>query len=335
MHPAIDHCLRAPTSAPATATLADWLPAWQQCVAQGTNPMALALQGGFAADRLAWAFGAGYQAALRALLPDSAPHELLALCLTETGGNRPRDLRCTATPLDDGRWRLHGDKRWATFGTAATTLLVIAVRGLSPQPGGPAVADAEGLPLPHPQLLALRVPGDAPGVQLSGMPATGLVPELPHARLSLQQVLLPAGACLPGDGFSDYGKPFRTLEDLYVNAAVLAYLLREARARGWPAALRERLAATLALLASLAAAPPAAAATHVALAGALDWARQTCAEAHALWATSPDDPAAQRWQRDVKLLGVAGAARTQRAARAWERLAQAPVTRRTGAGATL
>ena len=322
MHPAIDLCLRGATQAAVTATLADWLPGWRQRVAQGAEPMALALQGGFAADRLAWAFGAGYQAALRALLPDSAPHELLALCLTETTGNRPRDLRCSATALPDGRWRLQGDKSWATFGSAATTLLVIAVQGPAAAPVAPATAEAWP-PAPHPHLLALRVPSDAPGVQVSGMPATGLVPELPHARLALQQVLLPAGACLPGDGFTDYGKPFRTLEDLYVNAAVQAYLLREARARGWPAALRERLAASLALLASLADAPPASATTHVALAGALDWARQTHTEAHALWAAIPDDPAAQRWQRDAKLLGVAGAARAQRAARAWDRLAEA------------
>ena len=321
MHPAIDHCLRAPTSAPATATLADWLPAWRQRVAQGIDPMALALQGGFAADRLAWAFAAGYQAALRALLPHSAPHELLALCLTEATGNRPRDLRCTATPLADGRWQLQGDKSWATFGSAATTLLVIAVQGPMPAPGVPAAAEALGLPPPPPRLLALRVPGDAPGLQISGLPATSLVPELPHARLTLQQVNLPAQACLPGDGFSDYGKPFRTLEDLYVSAAVLAYLLHEARARSWPAALRERLAASLALLATLADAPPAAAATQVALAGALDWARQAHTEAQAQWAAIPDDPAAQRWQRDAKLLGVAGAARTLRATRAWERLA--------------
>lgn len=320
MHPAIAHCLRAPCAVPITATLADWLPGWQQRVDQGDGPMALALHGGFGADRLAWAFGAGYQAALRALLPDSAPQELLALCLTETTGNRPRDLRCIATALPDGRWLLQGDKRWATFGAAATTLLVIAVQGPAAAPG--AAAPAEGLPPPpRPRLLALRVPRDASGVLVSGMPATGLVPELPHARLALQQVLLPAEACLPGDGFTDYGKPFRTLEDLYVNAAVQAYLLREARARSWPAALRERLAASLALLATLADAPPAAATTHVALAGALDWAHQTHAEVHTLWAAIPDDPAAGRWQRDARLLAVAGAARTTRATRAWERLA--------------
>ena len=45
----------------------------------------------------------------------------------------------------------------------------------------------------------------------------------------LADVKLPAAARLAGDGFSDYGKPFRTLEDLYVGAAVLAWLLRDPR----------------------------------------------------------------------------------------------------------
>ena len=310
MHPALIQALTAPTAVPACDTLAQWRPGWLQRVADGGSPMALALQGGFAADRMAWAFAAGYQAALRALLPGCGPDELLALCLTETTGNRPRDLHCSATAQPDGSWLLQGEKSWATFGTAATTLLVIARQG---GPGDPAAT--------HPRLLALRVPADTSGVQVDGQPATGLVPELPHARLVLADVSLPAAARLAGDGFSDYGKPFRTLEDLYVGAAVLSWLLREARARDWPAPLRERLAATLALLADLSDAPPDAAATHVVLAGALAWARDLHAEVQPLWAATPGEPASQRWQRDAKLLGVAGTARAARATRAWERLA--------------
>ena len=311
MHPALVHCLQAPTDVPATDTLAQWLPGWQQRLNGPADASALALLGGFAADRMAWAFAAGYQAALRALLPGCAPHEVLALCLTETTGNRPRDLRCTATPQADGSWRLQGHKSWATFGPAAGTLLVIAVQ--SPDPADVAPA--------HPRLRALRVAAGTPGVRIDAGSATRLVPELPHARLALDDVPVAPNACLPGDGFSDYGKPFRTLEDLYVSTAVLAYLLREARARQWPAPLRERLTAALALLASLATAPVDAAATHVALAGALAWARDLHADVQPLWAAVADDPAAQRWQRDAPLLGVAGTARAQRADRAWVRLA--------------
>ena len=46
----------------------------------------------------------------------------------------------------------------------------------------------------------------------------------------------------------------------------------------------------------------------------------TYAEAGTLWARCGDDPAAQRWQHDAALCGVAGPARGRRAARAWEHL---------------
>lgn len=313
MHPALIQALTAPTAVPATDTLAQWLPGWRQRVAAGGGPMALALQGGFAADRMAWAFAAGYQAALRALLPGSGPDEVLALCLTESTGNRPRDLRCTATPQPGGGWVLQGEKSWSTFGPAATTLLVIAVQA----PAADEPADAAA----HPRLLALRVTPATPGVRVDGQAPTSLVPELPHAKLALDHVVLAPEARLPGDGFSDYGKPFRTLEDQYVTAAVLAYLLREARARQWPAALRERLTAALLALAAVVESPPDAAATHVALSGALAWARELHADVQPLWGATPEDAASQRWLRDARLLGVAGTVRAARAARAWERMA--------------
>ena len=129
-----------------------------------------------------------------------------------------------------------------------------------------------------------------------------------------------AAALLPGDGYERYVKPFRTLEDAHVTLAVLAYLLREARQRGWPAGFAERLCATMVVLCDVAGAAADAPATHVVLAGALAQAHALYAEAGTLWAAAGDDPAAQRWQRDAALFGVAGSARSQRAARAWERL---------------
>jgi hypothetical protein len=101
---------------------------------------------------------------------------------------------------------------------------------------------------------------------------------------------------------------------------VSAYLLREARARQWPAAFREDCFATLALLFNLATEEPRAAATHIALAGALRFAHRLYADATTLWAGAGADPGASRWRRDADLFRVAAAARDQRAVRAWERL---------------
>ena len=107
---------------------------------------------------------------------------------------------------------------------------------------------------------------------------------------------------------------------MHVTLAVLAYLLREARARRWPEGFAERLCAALVLLSDLAEAPPDAPAVHVALSGALDLAHALYADAGRLWAQCGTDAAAQRWQRDAALFAVASSARAQRSARAWERL---------------
>lgn len=309
MHAALRHVLIADPQARPQPTVTDWWPQRPWASAAGTEPLAMALLGGFAADRVAWAFASGYQAALRALCPDLPGDALAAFCVTEESGNRPRDIRSALTAQPGGGWQLDGAKRWTTLGPSGSLLLIAAA--LSPQAGDE-----------RPQLRLLRVPVPTPGLAITPMPATRFVPEVPHATLRMHNVQLPAEALLPGDGYARYVKPFRTLEDLHVTLAVLAYLLREARARAWPEAFREQLVAVMALLATLAVEDVQAPATHVALAGALQLAHASYAQAQPLWAAAGgSDEAAQRWQRDAALFAVAGAARQQRAATAWQRLA--------------
>ncbi len=272
MDAAIDHVLRAPPLAAEQPSVADWWPRWRDGGARAGSPAAMAVLGGFAADRIGWAFAAGYQAALRRLRPQLPADAVAAFCVTEEGGNRPRDIATTIAPDGAGGWRLDGAKRWTTLGPASSLLLVV---GRLPE------ADPQGRP-----------------------------------RLAVA----PVAALLPGDGYDAYVKPFRTIEDLHVTLAVLAYLLREARAGGWPEPFAERLAATMALFAALSDAAADAPATHVALAGALQLAHALYDEAGTRWAQRPDEPAAQRWTRDAALFAVAGSARERRAERAWQRL---------------
>jgi hypothetical protein len=113
------------------------------------------------------------------------------------------------------------------------------------------------------------------------------------------------------------------VEDIHVHAAVLAYLAREARRLAWPHAWIERAAAALHALRALAAEDPSLPATHIALAGALANGAALIAEADANWQSvsgAEHGEAAARWQRDRELLSVAGKARAQRRARAWQRL---------------
>lgn len=307
MNPAITHCLQADTCVPDRPSVSDWWPRWRDSAARSTDSAAMAVLGGFDADRVGWAFASGYQAALRALLPDLPYEVLAAFCVTEESGNRPRDMQTRFTPSADGTVSITGAKRWTTLGPASSLLLVV---GTWP------ADDVTARPL----LKVARVAGDASGVQLVPMPQTRFVPEVPHARVILDAVRVEAAALLPGDGYDAYVKPFRSIEDIHVTLAVLAYLLRESRRRGWPTGFAERLCAAMVLLSALAHAPADAAATHVALAGALALAQGLYDEAGALWAHAADDPAALRWSRDAALFGVAGTARRQRVARAWQRL---------------
>ena len=315
MNPALNACLLAPLPARTIVDVADWWQVWQSLNSAAAGPAALAISGGFAADRVGWAFASGYQAALRALLPDLPHDTLAAFCVTEAEGNRPRHIRTTIAPQPDGTLRIDGAKRWTTLGPASTLLLIV---GALPAPVP--MPDTAGRPV----LRVARVAVPTPGLALQPMPPTRFVPEVPHAQVLMQDLRVDADALLPHDGYDAYVKPFRTIEDLHITLAVLAYLLREGRARRWPAAYNEELVAALALLLQLAGEDPRAASTHIVLAGALRLAHSLYADAAPLWATAGDDAAARRWQRDAALFEVAGSAREQRAERAWERLGAAP-----------
>jgi hypothetical protein len=307
MNPALVTCLQAAPQARTIEDVADWWTVWLSLSPTANEPAARAIAGGFAADRVGWAFASGYQAALRALVPDLPHDTLAAFCVTEAEGNRPRDIRTTIAPQADGMLRIDGTKRWTTLGPAGTVLLIV---------GAMAVASDAA----RPALRVARVPVSTTGLVLKPMPPTRFVPEVPHAEVLMQDLRVSANALLPGDGYDSYVKPFRTIEDLHVTLAVLAYLLREARAGCWPATFTEQLVATLVLLSELAAEDAHAPTTHVALAGALHMAHRLYADAQPLWAEAGEDPAAMRWQRDAALFEVAGSARRQRAQRAWDRL---------------
>ena len=154
------------------------------------------------------------------------------------------------------------------------------------------------------------------------MPPTRFVPEIPHAQLQFENVFVAEDAILPGDGYTTYVKPFRTVEDLHVNAAILAYLVREARRLSWPQTWVERAVSALISLKAISGENASSPATHIALAGTLAIGAGLIGEAEAFWeaeAAAPD-PASDRWKRDRELLKVAGSARELRTARAWVRL---------------
>jgi len=292
------------TAAPCESVAAWW--ARHRAIAgEHPDPVHQAIIGGFVADRVAWAFASGYQAALRALFPDAPGDRICALCVTEADGNSPKAIKSRLTKTGDS-WTLNGSKRWTTLGPEGG-LFFVAARD-------------EAASRTRASIKIARVDSSAEGLKVESMPATKFVPEIPHAQLHFENLGLDDSAILPGDGYDQYVKPFRTVEDIHVQAAVLSYLMREGQRLSWPQDWLARLSALLAALGKLADMPASHPETHVALAGALAIGAGLIGETDAFWLAAAADPAALRWRRDRELLNVASGAREQRTKQAWERL---------------
>jgi len=253
--------------------------------------VARALWAGLHADRLGYAFAGGYEAALTRLL-GARPAGVVALAATEAGGAHPRAI---ATRFENGT--VTGEKTFATLANVADELLVVATRG----------ANGEG----KNDLVVVRVTTKAAGVTIEKRPDTPFAPEIPHAIVRFEHT--PA-TLLPGDGYSAFLKPFRTIEDVHVLAATVGYLLGV----GFSEAVRAELAVLADELVRLGEADANDPATHVLLDGAFAGARRILA---ALDWSKVAEAERERWHRDAALLMVADGARRKRTEAAWARLA--------------
>lgn len=264
-------------------------------------PIDQAFLGGLAARGLGLAFSAGYHAALRALVPALPPSSLTALCVTEAGESHPRAVRTSLSPSGADRFLLRGEKSFVTFADRADELLVAARAG----------EDASG----RPALRIARVPAKRAGVRVERLPPLPFAPDVPHGRVLFEDAEIEASDLLPGDGYEDYVKPFRTVEDAHVFGALLGYLVGVARRAPWPPEAKERLLALALSVRAVALLDPKRRETHLALAGAIDAVRAFLRDVDPLWSRAPEDERA-RWHRDRPLLEIAGKARDARLARA-------------------
>lgn len=268
------------------AALPDWFASLLQ-LCPGASAFELAVVGGCRAETPGLAFLAGYQGALRALWP-AAPASLGALCVTENRSVRPADM---TTRLDG--LLLNGCKDFVTAGDAADWLLVSA---------------REEAPGQSPRLALALVRNGEAGIRVENLPALPLMPDIAHARLQLH-----AAPCerLAGDGWDDYVKPFRSIEDLHLLAALTAWQYGLARECGWPQALQLRLLGLLCGCAEVARQNPSSAVTHVLLAGLFAQQQALKPELDAAFGAGPEHWA-RLWQRDQGLLALASSARAKR-----------------------
>jgi acyl-CoA dehydrogenase len=287
-------------------SLEDW---WRQhlgLASRFTTPVDLALAGGFRADRVGFAFSSGYHAALRSLFPGMPRDHRAALCATEAGGVHPSAIQTQLSGASgDGPLRLSGSKAFVTLGTHAETLFIVASEGL----------DEQG----RNRLRVVMIDARREGVHFSALPPAPFVPEIPHAELELRDVAVSPEEVLPGDGYTRYLKPFRTVEDCHVHAAFLGWVLQVARRSGWPERVQDEALALAVAIRGLAQSDPTSPAVHVALGGALELCQRFVKGLEEWWPKA-DALTRERWERDKGLLGVAGKARAKRREVARQRL---------------
>jgi hypothetical protein len=302
--------LAAPLARGPYADLASWLQELPKC--PFTGQVERALWAGFHADRLGYAFVGGYGAALSRLVEhvgyDRPLPARVCLCATESGGAHPRAI---ATRLDKqgGALVLDGEKTFATLATVADELLVVASRGLE--------ADGKN------RLRLVRVKPGAKGVEIVPRPETPFTPEIPHAIVRFKGVVVENEDMLPGDGYEQWVKPFRTIEDTHVLAATVGYLQGATRAHGFGRDVSAELISLSLSLIDVGARDPSKPLTHLVLAGLFNTTRRLVASLDAAWEKAPEDERA-RWFRDRPLLTIAENARGKRTEKAWELLSKTP-----------
>jgi len=287
-------------------TVSAWKKIFDNAVSGWDMPVDRAVIGGFLADRTAYAFAAGYESGLRRLVPSLPQKAIVSFCITEEKGGHPSTIRSFLGETGPGGARtLNGSKRFITMADEAELLLVAASTGASP--------DGKN------RIRMALVKRNAPGVEVTVMKGLPFVPEISHGTVSFTNVSVDDDAVLPGDGYSGYIRPFRTIEDLHIFAAVAGFIFRIASLHGWPRAVREETASLIAGTRALALEDPSSPAVHIALGGLHRQIRVLLESVSGYW-DMVDEKTRARWERDRGLLSVAETARTRRLESAWSRL---------------
>ncbi|MBU2510597.1 acyl-CoA dehydrogenase family protein [bacterium] len=272
-----------------------------------TRPFQRAVVGGFLADRTAYAFLTGFRAALQRLFPLMSPTCMAAFCISEEGGNHPKFIRTNLerTESSNGKqnnWVLNGNKKFITGATEADTIFVAASLGF----------DENG----RNDIRLVKLKSNLEGVVINPMETLPFIPEISHGSVAFENVMVEDQQILEGDGYLNYIKPFRYLEDVHVSSSVLGFLYRTACLFSWEASIKEKLISLILLAQGLAEASPEQFETHIAFAGfQKQMDRLTDGLDSELDKTPRDFKAA--WIRDRQIFTIAEKARHKRLEKAW------------------
>lgn len=286
-------------------SLAQWKNILKERFAEWEFTIDRAIAFGFAADRVSYAFIAGFRAALQYLIPNLEAHVFASFCITEESGNTPKAINSTLKASDESenQWVLNGKKTFITGATESDQIFVAASIG----------KDDEG----RNRIKLVRLDSRLPGIDIQEMPPLPFIPEISHGEVSFTDVRLSRESILPGDGYSEYVKPFRIVEEIHVTAALLGYLARVGMEYKWDRTHLEEVVALIKLARALWHSDLQASGTHIAYAGFSRLMQQFIEKTSANWEMVPDITR-KSWERDKAILGIAEKARKKRLENAWQ-----------------
>jgi acyl-CoA dehydrogenase len=290
-------------------SLMDWKAQWDQFGDTWKSPADRAIIGGFLADRLAYAFAAGYFSALQRLVPKLPEKAISAFCVSEKEGGHPRAIKTTleSHPSDSNTaesWKMNGTKTFVTCAIEVDILLVVASTG----------TDNSG----RNQLKMVQLPRDTAGMKVIPREKMSFIPEVSHGIVELTDVEVTESQILPGDGYSDYVRPFGIIEDIHILAANTGYILRLARLNNWPPNISAEVLAILSSARTLSGADPKSPDTQITLAGLQSLMRNQLIRIEPQWEKTSDETRS-RWERDRALFSMGQKAGEIRLQSAWDK----------------
>jgi len=290
------------------ASMAEWFKSFNQQTRQFDLPLDRALLGGRFSSNVSFAFAAAYQSAIEALFqPEQIA--LAAFCVSEKNGNHPRAIESCL--IQQANQTVISGRKSFVSGAADAQLLYVACQDKRSGDG----FDATGRSL----IKVVKLDAGQAGVEIQNLPALGFVPDIAHGSVTLREVQLSAEMILPGDGYLDYVKSFRSYEDVHVLAAIAAYRLGEAIEGKWPKQIIETHISLILALRALVGMNLQQAAAHIALAAIRTQLEDLLSRSEAHFQTS-NPQAYSDWQRDKRLLNIARQAHQTRTASAWQRI---------------
>ncbi len=204
----IDDLLDNPPAREQAETEAEWHDVWERHDLGQHAPEAMAVMGGLHADRLAWVFVSGYQAAMIRCFPELPLKGWAALAGSEDRHDPVQHPGVRMVADGDG-WRVNGFKSWVAQ-SANLDHLIITARA----PG------EEDKPR-HAILLDAR----ADGITLSHRAQPGYIVEMSQGFAQLDNVVVPEDGRLGDDRL----RPFTRAEPAFIMLAGAALLWTHAR----------------------------------------------------------------------------------------------------------